>query len=86
MSETSTTARLRKLIIHAGTYKTGSTDIQCRPRRSESLLAQQGIVYSCPEEDTWHFKQLTKAMSRDCWSPWGGTPIFKARAISNRIC
>ena len=70
MSETSTTARPRRLIIHAGTHKTGSTDIQCRLRRSASLLAQQGIIYSYPEEDTWHFKQLTKAMSRDCWSPW----------------
>ena len=87
MSETSTTARPRRLNIHAGTHKTGSTNIQCRPRRSESVLAQQRIVYSCPEEDTWLFKQLTKAMTRDCWmEPMHDTPIFKFRAISNRIC
>ena len=70
MSETCTTARPRRLIIHAVTHKTGSTEIQRRLRRSESLLSQQGIVDSYPEEDTWNFKQLTKAMSRDCCSPW----------------
>lgn len=70
MSATSPRARPRRLIIHAGTHKTASTDIQCRLRRSASLLAEQGIVYSYPDKDTWHFKQLSKAMSRDCWTPW----------------
>ena len=48
MSATSPRARPRRLIIHAGTHKTASTDIQCRLRRSASLLAEQGIVYSYP--------------------------------------
>ena len=38
-------ARQRRLIIHAGTHKTASTDIQCRLRRSASLLAQQQMIY-----------------------------------------
>ena len=60
----------RRLIIHAGTHKTASTDIQCRLRRSASLLAQQQMTYRFPEAHACDFKQLTKAMDRDTWTPW----------------
>ena len=70
MSATRPTTRKRRLILHAGTHKTASSDIQCRLRRSAALLEQQQIIYRFPETERWHFKQLVKAMSKDSWSPW----------------
>ena len=70
MSATRPTAQKRRLILHAGTHKTASSDIQCRLRRSAALLEQQQIIYRFPETERWHFKQLVKAMSKDSWSPW----------------
>ena len=35
----------RRLILHAGTHKTASTDIQSRLLRSRALLEQQHIQY-----------------------------------------
>ena len=70
MSEPPAIARTRRLILHAGTHKTASSDIQCRLRRSASLLADQKIIYQFPDEDQWDFKQLVKAMSKERWGPW----------------
>ena len=70
MGEPPAMARTRRLILHAGTHKTASSDIQCRLRRSASLLAEQKIVYQFPDEDQWDFKQLVKAMSKERWGPW----------------
>ena len=63
-------ARQRRLIIHAGTHKTASTDIQCRLRRSASLLAQQQMIYRFPDGHACHFKQLVKAMDQGAWTTW----------------
>ena len=63
-------ARQRRLIIHAGTHKTASTDIQCRLRRSASLLAQQQMIYRFPDRHACHFKQLVKAMDQGAWTTW----------------
>ena len=70
MSDPPAMARTRRLILHAGTHKTASSDIQCRLRRSASLLADQKIIYQFPDEDQWDFKQLVKAMSKERWGPW----------------
>ena len=56
MSEPPAMARTRRLILHAGTHKTASSDIQCRLRRSALLLADQKIIYQFPDEGQWDFK------------------------------
>ena len=38
----------RRLILHAGTHKTASTDIQSRLLRSRALLEQQNVRYRFP--------------------------------------
>ena len=57
----------RRLILHAGTHKTASSDIQSRLLRSRSLLEQENVHYRFPVQDVHDFKPLTKAITRgDC--------------------
>ena len=60
----------RRLILHAGTHKTASTDIQSRLLRSRALLEHQNVRYRFPLEDVAHFKPLTKAITRGQWDVW----------------
>ena len=60
----------RRLILHAGTHKTASTDIQSRLLRSRSLLEQENVHYRFPLEEVHHFKPLTKAITRGDWHLW----------------
>ena len=62
--------RQRRLILHAGTHKTASTDIQSRLLRSRDLLAQQNLQYRFPAEDVSHFKSLSHAITHGNWSLW----------------
>ena len=61
---------LRRLILHAGTHKTASTDIQSRLLRSRGLLEEQNVQYRFPLGDVAHFKPLTKAITRGQWDVW----------------
>ena len=54
----------RRLILHAGTHKTASTDIQSRLLRSRTLLEQENVYYRFPLEGVLHFKPLTKAIAQ----------------------
>ena len=60
----------RRLILHAGTHKTASTDIQSRLLRSRAVLEQQNVRYRFPLEDVADFKPLTKAITRGQWDVW----------------
>ena len=60
----------RRLILHAGTHKTASTDIQSRLLRSRALLEQQHIQYRFPLAEIPDFKPLIKAITRGDWSLW----------------
>ena len=60
----------RRLILHAGTHKTASTDIQSRLLRSRALLEHQNVRYRFPLGDVAHFKPLTKAITRGQWDVW----------------
>ena len=60
----------RRLILHAGTHKTASTDIQSRLLRSRGLLEHQNVRYRFPLEDVADFKPLTKAITRGQWDVW----------------
>ena len=62
--------RQRRLILHAGTHKTASTDIQSRLLRSRDLLAQQNLQYRFPAEDVSHFKSLSHAITHGNWNLW----------------
>ena len=62
--------RQRRLILHAGTHKTASTDIQSRLLRSRDLLAQQNLQYRFPTEDVSHFKSLSHAITHGNWNLW----------------
>ena len=62
--------RQRRLILHAGTHKTASTDIQSRLLRSRDLLAQQNLSYRFPAEEVSHFKSLSHAITHSNWSLW----------------
>lgn len=60
----------RRLILHAGTHKTASTDIQSRLLRSRTLLEQENVHYRFPLEGVLHFKPLTKAIAQGDWCLW----------------
>ncbi len=60
----------RRLILHAGTHKTASTDIQSRLLRSRTLLEQENVHYRFPLEGLLHFKPLTKAIAQGDWCLW----------------
>ena len=69
----------RRLILHAGTHKTASTDIQSRLLRSRSLLEQENVHYRFPVQDVHDFKPLTKAITREDWQLWGDYLELMAR-------
>ena len=85
----------RRLILHAGTHKTASTDIQSRLLRSRTLLEQQHIQYRFPLEEVHHFKPLTKAITQGDWSLWrdyleamarhGGDVLLSAEQFAPRL-
>ena len=60
----------RRLILHAGTHKTASTDIQSRLLRSRALLQQQNVRYRFPFDNVTHFKSLSHAITRGNWTLW----------------
>ena len=60
----------RRLILHAGTHKTASTDIQSRLLRSTTELDRQNIIYRFPAGGETTFKRLTRAISREKWDHW----------------
>ena len=60
----------RRLILHAGTHKTASTDIQSWLLRSRSLLEQENVHYRFPVPAVLDFKPLTKAITRGDWQLW----------------
>ena len=69
----------RRLILHAGTHKTASTDIQSRLLRSRSLLEQENVHYRFPVPAVLDFKPLTKAITREDWQIWGDYLELMAR-------
>ena len=60
----------RRFILHAGTHKTASTDIQSRLLRSRALLEQQNVRYRFPFDNVTHFKSLSHAITRGNWTLW----------------
>ena len=69
-STTPAAAVRRRLILHAGTHKTASTDIQSRLLRSRALLEQESVHYRFPVQSVLDFKPFTKAINRGDWSLW----------------
>ena len=70
MNSTRTAPLRRRLILHAGTHKTASTDIQSRLLRSTAELKRQNLIYRFPHGGETTFKRLTRAITRDNWDHW----------------
>ncbi|MEB3253600.1 MAG: hypothetical protein VKI93_02700, partial [Synechococcus sp.] len=70
MNSTRTAPLRRRLILHAGTHKTASTDIQSRLLRSTAELKRQNLIYRFPDGGETTFKRLTRAITRDNWDHW----------------
>ena len=57
-----------RLVIHAGTHKTGSTYIQERLLRNRKKLREQGFIYEFPNDQATSFKLLASEICRGKWS------------------
>ena len=63
-------ARLRELVIHAGTHKTASSYIQSRLAANRDQLAQAGVLFRYPGRLSRKHKPLAAALAKERWSLW----------------